>query len=1726
MILSLGCFSSPSEQSGVAEFRKINIQFEDISLVEGENGLFYIQLDRASAEDLNVQWTIFGEDVDSRFKFTSGIAAILKNAKRIPVQITSLDDSIFNPNIIYKIKLELVTDARQEVVFKDTDFVLIDNDPRPVISFSNTSGTVSEGSGTISIDLETDRLAGKDLSVLLSMNASSVADDSDIELNYSLIIPAKQSSISLNAILVDDINVEGNEDFILEIIDSTYEAISIDLDSSKKLFTLSIIDNESLIMADPTSISLEDLTANAGYARGQLIDIDIDEDEYTTAWCVSELQVTKPVDQSSPCVGGAGADNGWYLLTNEGEPSQFNLSGGDSSKTIYVWTANYFGNVSSNPASANIVLDTVAPTLTLGNASGQGASDSNLPVNFVANVSEEVLGFSSLDVYYKGSVLSPTASIATADNKDFSIAITSVSSSGTLILKLPANSFTDLAGNPNLESVDGTANFVDLQLNGGTDVYRSVGPGASASLASGSDSGLHSLNISSSLAYFGADLADKVGAGDVLEYDADDNGSLESIAFIKERHSNSVFEVVNELGEPVSDFSTNDFDWVIHRAYTSLQNAMSGVTNASIALDFDSWSGGKDLVSADQEWNLLLYADAVDTTVVTGNNNWVTSGFNRLKIYTPLLSSQSIKRQRHKGLWENSYYRLEPASGVSSLNLANIDHVVVEGLQLSPPNVNSSNRSAIRITGKWASIRNNIIKDSGSGFSIGIRVMDSSSSLVQIYNNLIYDFSDHASDVAVHSAATDSSADLDLFNNSIVNCSKALVGSSSNVRFMNNIVHYSGGVNMVSGNFSFDSNFNFSTDDSVPGSNSILNQSLSFNDFSGKDFRLALSDTSVMELGLDLRNMVEFIDTDLSYRKRLNANFDLGALSANLTPYTWIGLGGDSNWSTDANWFGGNAPSSAEDMVNFNYLCASNCNSNVDADFNIGTLILEIDYGANLELLPSYDLGVKYNYAQESGSFIINDSLLNVKYGNYNFGIVDDYYVGEFMLRDGSFNLGTGHLKIKDSKKGVALIDSGRANIDFSMGELSLARESAGNPGGGITKFYMMGRLNVANLNVVAPTNYQSNRSSVRPFNAFVVSEKLSLVNVAFEGRVDLYGNLELGNTHSFVFSYSFGYPVNIVRFLGSNSQEYKNFSLGNTTANFEIEKTAGAQLAPASDSFSDLRLSSLNIFSGSFLAPTGTLSLGSQKLNNNSSNFKVFGASMMGEFLHNNGSLEINGRSDSSPTYTIEMDSGDSFYHLVFSSDDLSSGNTVLVDFSQSDSPLVVENNLQLDANRFGGGVIELKGDLSIGANYGALTGDLGGDGGFKFTGTTDQSFTVAGNDRLPQGGYEINKASGNFVIQSDLNFLHSTQDVNLVAGNVLQNAYDVSINDVLNISAGSSWDTACGALSYASLTGTGTLSTGSSNPNISIADSSSNESDDISFTVSLDTYSCAGDLNVDFVTSNSTAYTMDYDYEYKSSNITIPQGSTSQSFSITVYDDTYWEADEQFSVRISNNNFGTIIDDTAVGTIVDNDNAQAEIVVWTGLAGDSLWSSPGNWSTNSVPGESDVAYFDDTCSNCNATIDVDVSVKAIRVQTDFSGAVVQSSGFGITTSVDGRSFFGGGSFALSDSYNYFGDSITIADGSFDAGTSTFVVDRDILAQSGSSDLSQATLGIRSNEGSRIQLNSQAVKNLLFTKAGCTTTNLIAQTLVVTGDFTQSTGVCGVLNNGTIEVGGNVIAT
>jgi hypothetical protein len=96
-------------------------------------------------------------------------------------------------------------------------------------------------------------------------------------------------------------------------------------------------------------------------------------------------------------------------------------------------------------------IDTTRPSVTINQAAGQADPTGTSPVNFTVTFSEPVNGFTGADVALSGTA-GPTTATVTGSGASYTVAVSGMTSHGTVIASIPANVAQDAAGNLNTAS--------------------------------------------------------------------------------------------------------------------------------------------------------------------------------------------------------------------------------------------------------------------------------------------------------------------------------------------------------------------------------------------------------------------------------------------------------------------------------------------------------------------------------------------------------------------------------------------------------------------------------------------------------------------------------------------------------------------------------------------------------------------------------------------------------------------------------------------------------------------------------------------------------------------------------------------------------------------------------------------------------------------------------------------------------------------------------------------------------------------------------------------------------------------------------------------------------------------------------------------------------------------------------------------------------------------------
>ncbi|MCK9379229.1 MAG: LamG domain-containing protein, partial [Candidatus Moranbacteria bacterium] len=494
------------------------------------------------------------------------------------------------------------------------------------------------------------------------------------------------------------------------------------------------------------------------------------------------------------------------------------------------------------------------------------------------------------------SKISQTFSFVDETNDDFHLlpSDTSARNSGVDLSQdywLPITS--DIDGHARPASARGYGVATDIGADeGATAIYRSIAPSMSTYLDRGVDESGTDLSVSGTTLTLENAAPDNVGVGDAIQYDSDGNSSIDAIAFISARASSTSFTVQARDGaNPVA--VTNDQDWQIFRAYTTLDNAEGGAENtANIDDDVDDFdisvsrNDGKDIYTSNEQWNIAAYANGTTAdTVAVDINGWTTAPQNYIKIYTPVNSNEVGVSQRHEGKWDDSKYRLVINDGTGILEEE--DFFRIDGLQVETTNPSASGRQCINFTnlttGGKIYVSNNIVRGHSSVAynQKGINYYGTTNIIdFYIYNNIVYNFINNSSSDGFYLGGLVSN--WYVYNNTVYNCYTGFFAlGGADPYYFNNIaqgcIDGFGAIKDASSNYNI-SNTSQSDADSV---NATFNgyKTVSFVDSANYDFHLDSSDTSARSAGVNLWD-----DSVLSVREDIDGDprsevgsWDIGA---------------------------------------------------------------------------------------------------------------------------------------------------------------------------------------------------------------------------------------------------------------------------------------------------------------------------------------------------------------------------------------------------------------------------------------------------------------------------------------------------------------------------------------------------------------------------------------------------------------------------------------------------------------------------------------------------------------------------------------------------------------------------------------------------------------------------------------------------------------------------------
>ncbi|MBI3934239.1 MAG: hypothetical protein HY316_06075, partial [Acidobacteria bacterium] len=117
-------------------------------------------------------------------------------------------------------------------------------------------------------------------------------------------------------------------------------------------------------------------------------------------------------------------------------------------------------NAASTSTDNTVTFDNVPPSVTINQAVGQVDPTGTSPINFTVVFSEPAAGFATGDVTLSGTAGATTA-VVTGSGMTYNVAVSGMTTSGTVIATVPAGAAVDATGNSNVASTstDNTVTF-------------------------------------------------------------------------------------------------------------------------------------------------------------------------------------------------------------------------------------------------------------------------------------------------------------------------------------------------------------------------------------------------------------------------------------------------------------------------------------------------------------------------------------------------------------------------------------------------------------------------------------------------------------------------------------------------------------------------------------------------------------------------------------------------------------------------------------------------------------------------------------------------------------------------------------------------------------------------------------------------------------------------------------------------------------------------------------------------------------------------------------------------------------------------------------------------------------------------------------------------------------------------------------------------------------------
>ncbi|MBL8026853.1 MAG: hypothetical protein JNL74_10610, partial [Fibrobacteres bacterium] len=653
---------------------------------------------------------------------------------------------------------------------------------------------------------------------------------------------------------------------------------------------------------------------------------------------------------------------------------------------------------------------------------------------------------------------------------------------------------------------------------------------------------------STTINFTGATLPTNIGEGDRLIIDTNSTSTGPDTCYILARVSSSQITV----RIPPSCSLTNE-DFKIKRVYNTLQ----------------SWEDARDgdLVAQKVIEKGICYNDGIFTGLLTVDGS-TTDPQRYLKLTVASGQRHSGKRYVATGV------RIEPATTPIDVISCQDPYTVIEWIQIRNTSADNDGIVIQATNGQYSSVGNVILNSSSTSNTRGY-VSDEPNS--HIYNSISYGWAT-GYDLQAGARAYNNTAYL---NTTGFYANGSGTPVAANCLSVGNVTNNWSGANWDGTNSKNNAGL---SGDTKPGGNSVnVTTANTFLSTTGGSEDLRILSTSPCVNTGDSVGLSQYYTTDIEDTVRHYNVWDIGCDEAGLAPYTWVGSGSDSNWTTGANWFGGSAPVAGASVYFGEF---STKRSKVNAGFGgtIGKLIVASGYTDSIIL---------------ERSLVASDSLLLE--GGVLYAGANKLTIGGGMAQTGGYFSASTDTTFLN---GNVVLTGGT----FQHNNGTICFNPAVTTGSATT--YTINTVSKLTLNNV---RFSGSGSTGTESANFAMSSDTIIVNNDFSiGRSS--SSLEAINLNTgviepqdTVFCEAGAYGGTALISVRAGTTQYYRGASGWRLPGLEIN-AAGSSLLPASSGAAQFGVATFRLSSGTFTAPSDTFWVGKRGITVDENIFTVVG--------------------------------------------------------------------------------------------------------------------------------------------------------------------------------------------------------------------------------------------------------------------------------------------------------------------------------------------------------------------------------------------------------------------------------------------------------------------------------------------------------------------------------------